>query len=322
MRHRLNPRRRMCQVLDNAFSENNLDLWLQGWDQAPPIVKSCLKTWQAHNEDWTLHALSLDTMAQFIDTERIFPTVHARHLPPELLSDIIRIYLLRHYGGVWVDSTTYCLRPLNEWLPQKTESGFFAFSNPAPDRMLSTWFLSAAKGNYIVEKWSDATQQYWQERSAREHYFWFHYLFADCYRMDPFFKKMWDNTSKISADGPHYYSPYNHKLNMQATGEDRVLIDTPNAPLLKLTHKLEAPQYENNSVLDLLIARASVKRRSIALVNVHSRSAPKIIPRGVRLFAFSWDGMARSTVTEQSVTTSRSKVWSATWSAPATMFHT
>jgi hypothetical protein len=53
-------------------------LWLQGWDLAPAVVKSCLKTWQTHNENWTLHALTMETLGNFIDTETVFSTVDAR----------------------------------------------------------------------------------------------------------------------------------------------------------------------------------------------------------------------------------------------------
>jgi mannosyltransferase OCH1-like enzyme len=43
---------------------------------------------------------------------------------------LARLCLLRTHGGVWVDATVFCRRPLDEWLPEHAASGFFAFANP------------------------------------------------------------------------------------------------------------------------------------------------------------------------------------------------
>ena len=48
-------------------------------------------------------------------------------IPPAAESDLLRLYLLNKYGGVWVDSTNLCRRPLNDWLPSAASQGFFAF---------------------------------------------------------------------------------------------------------------------------------------------------------------------------------------------------
>jgi Capsular polysaccharide synthesis protein len=42
--------------------------------------------------------------------------ISGKGLQPEALSDCIRIELLRRYGGAWADVTTYCLKPLDDWL--------------------------------------------------------------------------------------------------------------------------------------------------------------------------------------------------------------
>ena len=48
-------------------------------------------------------------------------------IPPAAESDLLRLYLLNKYGGVWVDSTNLCRRPLDDWLPSAARQGFFAF---------------------------------------------------------------------------------------------------------------------------------------------------------------------------------------------------
>jgi hypothetical protein len=219
-------------------------------------VKASLNSWKVHNPGWQINTITLESLREFLNVNEIFQDILVEQTPPEAISDVIRIHLLRTYGGVWVDATTYCLCPLDQWLSDNTPVGFFAFSNPGPDRLLSSWFLAAAKGNYMVEKWCEATQQYWKGRKAPHTYFWFHNLFADCYHSDVQFKDYWDKSPTISAAGPHYFSPPEIRLDAQPTIDDLSFIDGPAVPLIKLSHKLNGPHPEPGSVLELLITRA------------------------------------------------------------------
>lgn len=230
-------------------------LWLQGWDEAPDIVQACLKTWQAHHPTWTIQALSAADIHHYLDADALSFRLAGMDMPPEVLSDLIRIELLERYGGVWADGTVYCLQPLDFWLPELLASGFFAFAKPAPDRMLSTWFIAAPRGNYIVREWLRQAHDYWSYRSRRDHYFWFHYLFAQGYKSDPRFRKIWDSTPVLSADEPHYYAPY-EKLSEEVSSEDIQFLDSPPTPVLKLTHKLPDVQYGSDTVLGILRAQA------------------------------------------------------------------
>ena len=66
------------------------------------------------------------------------------------LSNTAQPSLLRRYGGVWVDPTVFCLRPLGDWLDDHYRVGFFAFRNPARDRMMSNWFIASERDNPLL----------------------------------------------------------------------------------------------------------------------------------------------------------------------------
>jgi hypothetical protein len=212
-------------------------LWFQGWEHAPDLVRACAASWRRHNPGWNVRLLSGPTLDACLAP---FPRLAAAasHLSPEARSDVLRIELLHRFGGIWADSTVYCLQPLDGWISDAMPRGFFAFNRPMPDVMLSSWFLAAERGSYIVEHWRRMVQAYWEERTERDHYFWFHRLFADAYASDSAFRAIWDATPKLSAEDPHCFAPYEEQLLNPVDARQRLIVETAQTPMLKLTHKI------------------------------------------------------------------------------------
>ena len=94
-------------------------LWYQGWNNAPAIVKKCLQSWQYHHSVYNYNIILLDkyNIPQFIDLSDVIPSEVVREeVSRAALSDVVRWMLLYKYGGIWVDSTLYCHRPLHTWI--------------------------------------------------------------------------------------------------------------------------------------------------------------------------------------------------------------
>ena len=197
--------------------------WAQGWDSCPEQTRLCLASWERHNPDWRL--IRLDDanagehadLGTFLDGKDITITARSNHL---------RVRLLAQHGGVWVDASTFCSRPLSDWLPALMQSGFFAFSRPAPDRLLATWFLAAEPGNPLVLRWRDLMERYWRSVDRMNFYHWTHYLFAEGCRADPRMNAIWHDTPQVSADGPHqvqfHSEPPNDRHVLVSLAERRV----------------------------------------------------------------------------------------------------
>lgn len=229
------------------IQKNIWNLWLQGWNNAPDIAQSSRESWIVKNPDWRIYSLDIISLFELIPASEL-DRILATSAPPEALSDLIRFELLYRFGGVWADATTICARPLNSWLPDVMEFAFFAFDRPSPDRLISTWFLAAEKGSYIMEKWREAAHTYWKGRTERDHYFWPHNLFGELYRTDPTFKNIWDRVPKISAKHPFHFGPdAKSLLDSPTNGYMKALRET-NIPVFKLTHKLSRP-YGPSSLL-------------------------------------------------------------------------
>ena len=93
-------------------------LWWQGWDQAPPIVLKCLESWHYHHSplEWNIILLDKNNIANFIDLNKAISEQVIKLMSIISLSDVIRWMLLYEYGGVWVDATLFCHKPLTSWL--------------------------------------------------------------------------------------------------------------------------------------------------------------------------------------------------------------
>ena len=118
-------------------------LWFQGWDNAPEANKICFETWKYHNPDWIVCGLDEHTLGRYIDTSMI-PSSLNRDITAQ--SDIIRLMLLEKYGGVWADSTVFCNKPLDDWLP----NGTFMFTKPNKFLDIASWYISAPKESYTI----------------------------------------------------------------------------------------------------------------------------------------------------------------------------
>jgi hypothetical protein len=142
-------------------------LWLQGFDSAPDLVRVCSESWARENPGWRVHLLSRDRLGEHLD-EDFARDLFALGLPPQKTANLIRLYLISRHGGVWADADCYCARPLDDWLPEAAENGFFAFrfdadawleenkgrivsrlSGRSLDRVLGNWFLAGCAGNEV-----------------------------------------------------------------------------------------------------------------------------------------------------------------------------
>ena len=136
--------------------------WHQGWDHAPPMMQQCRKSWIAHNGTWEIRCLDAHSVRDFIEIPPLYGPGGVE-LPFASLSDVIRIHLLAQHGGVWADATTFCTRPLDEWIGQvASPSRFFAYAKPTPDRPIASWFLASEQNGAIACRFRDATNQLWR----------------------------------------------------------------------------------------------------------------------------------------------------------------
>lgn len=197
-------------------------------------------------------------------------------------SDLLRCALLADAGGVWVDATCLCVTPLNNWVFDVISSGFFAFRDPGPDRLISNWLLASVPGCSLVRSFYMEHERYWNEnqfpdqntkvrlnirsklntilnRNPTLAFFWlywpvrrilrvypyyiFHYHFAMHIAKNKSSHSIFEAMPYHSADAPHILQMLARHQDLSMTEIKSILLSS-SSPVYKLTWKEEIFQRE------------------------------------------------------------------------------
>jgi len=240
-------------------------LWFQGEAAAPEIVTRCINTWREKNPDFKLVFLSEDNIFYYIDRSE-FNCMKFDDLAYPPRSDLLRLYLLSRFGGVWVDPTSICVLPLSSWL-NLDGAKFFAFENPGHDRPIANWFMASKKGGYIAVEFYKAFKSYWSGKELYSlvndgswlnrygshpalQWIWFsllvrlfrvypyfinHYHFERLLKKDMVFSSYWKQRKKISAKPSNTPASQGMAEPISAALKAMILAECP--PVLKMSWK-------------------------------------------------------------------------------------
>lgn len=151
--------------------------WLQGEEQAPPMVKRCIESVRKYAVDYTIRLLTADNIEQTVDLpEYIWRKYKEGTISFTHFSDILRTALLVQHGGIWLDVTVLLTSPIPTTIAQQPLF-FFQKSpfQPIP-HIGSSWFIVAQKGNPVLQRVLDVLCEYWKKENVLRDYFLFHLI--------------------------------------------------------------------------------------------------------------------------------------------------
>jgi len=206
--------------------------WHSGWGNAPLLALKCKDSWIHYNPNWEIRLLDNKDLEKFLP--KGLP-----QMDPCKTSEVLRVNLLKEFGGVWADASAWCNKPLDDWLPDCVKNGFFAFAYPAKTRLIAEWFLASTTNNYMIRTFANKVNEYWQVHNKAHKYFWFSLLFENIYNTDLKFNSIWNSVPKVNCpsgviDSPHYFVPFDKNINL-ITDEYIEMIKSKSPPVLKLT---------------------------------------------------------------------------------------
>ena len=168
--------------------------WAQGYEDVPPLVRECLSSVEKFAAGYTLVRLTDANLSEYIDLPEFVQ--NRRHSYARAhFADLLRLMLLRVYGGIWMDATILLSGPLPEpW----ADAGFFVFRRDPGEPNRRYWrntyayyfswtpgfrvnmlnsFIVARRGNRTVSELCDLLLLWWRDHDALPDYFFFQILF-------------------------------------------------------------------------------------------------------------------------------------------------
>ncbi|WFF39528.1 capsular polysaccharide synthesis protein [Moraxella nasibovis] len=171
--------------------------WGQGVNgDLPDIVKLCFKSVDKYKGDYQVIRLDDDNLSDYLEfPDFVFEKRQNPQFKPAFFADILRLALLYHYGGVWVDATILLTAPIDERI---LAQDFFMFSRHPNAGNQDFWenfnadyfgwhkhhyvnilnsFIVAKQGNNLAYDSLQLMLNFWHTQNHITHYFFFQIMF-------------------------------------------------------------------------------------------------------------------------------------------------
>ena len=220
--------------------------WAQGYDNVPEVVSRCLASVDRYTEGYTIIRLTDDTLSTYLDLPD-FLVAKRQLMTTAHFSDLLRLMLLKTYGGIWMDATILLTGPIPR---EYAESDFFVFRRDPnePDyrywrnvyayyfgwakgfrvNMLSS-FMVAKRDNPIVSELCNLMLFWWMKYDAFPDYFFLQIM------VDVYCTRFNRDFLQASDTHPHYLQQSISDPGFDLM--DRELIEKK-IPIHKLTYKI------------------------------------------------------------------------------------
>jgi hypothetical protein len=134
--------------------------WGQGEENIPEFQKLCIKSWKKNlGQEYKINIISKD---YFLSIQNEFNDDYLSKFTFQQQSDIVRLYLLYEYGGIWMDITTILQNDLS-FILNKFKQGYeqvgFNVEYPLHSKkniVLESWFIAVkSKKNFKIGLWKE-----------------------------------------------------------------------------------------------------------------------------------------------------------------------
>ena len=127
------------------------------WDskEMPELVKICINNWKELHPDFEINILNNETIHAFLPN---FPKL--KDFNPVFKSDLLRLSLLKEYGGIYLDASVFLNQRLDQYISFYIENNldllvFSSEGHPNEKKypITENWFIISEKNNLFIEKW-------------------------------------------------------------------------------------------------------------------------------------------------------------------------
>lgn len=233
---------------ENETSDYVWICWFQGEKNAPKLVQKCIESAKKNLPNKKIIILSDENLKEYIEFPSYIEKKYKKGvICPAHYSDLIRLELLKKYGGLWIDATVLVTQepPANFF-----EQNLFVYKNITTDNKsdisvkASSWLIYANKNNPIVELTGKLMQEYWKKKNIAISYNLIHLFFSMAAKKC---SSEWEQVKSMSNIPPHILQ---FELEKKYT-EERWNEITKMSPFHKLNFRIKTD--EKDTFYDFII---------------------------------------------------------------------
>lgn len=178
--------------------------WLQGMEAAPEIVKKCYQSLQDNLGEREIILLTDENYREWVTFPRyIQKKIDNGIITRTHMTDLLRLELLEHYGGTWIDATVFCSgKNIPDYI---WDSDFFLYQIMKPGldghaQRISSWLITSCTNQPIVLLVKKLLYEYWKTNNKMADYFLIHDLMELALEAYP---EEWMKVVPVSSSIPH-----------------------------------------------------------------------------------------------------------------------
>ena len=250
--------------VDNPYPDRIWTMWMQGYDQAPEIVKACIDSIKKFSNGREVVILDSNNINDYVQMpDYITKKYKEGKITHTHYSDLVRLELLDKYGGTWIDSTMYCTDYFEIFL--KPDLMFFQKLRTDNMYRMSSFFMhSANPHNYLIQRLKGCLWNYWKKNNKLCAYFLLHLFFIVLLRKDEKCKQIWQNMPMFMSWLPQILvQEYTKEYN-----EERIEYLKSLCPVHKFSYKKDG-FYSGVKVDEKYISENSLYNRIVAPYKKH-----------------------------------------------------
>lgn len=133
-------------------------IWMYWEGNLPQLVEKCILQIKKKNPNYEVYVLNPENIKEFCNID----DPYFENTTPQQKADLIRFYLIYHYGGIWLDASTLVYENLNwiEKLVVQNQTSAFAYYRAKNTThldfpVLENWLLASVEKNLFFKYWFD-----------------------------------------------------------------------------------------------------------------------------------------------------------------------
>ena len=192
--------------------------WKQGEEHMPEIIQLCLRSKIRQSNGHPVILLTEDNIKDYVDfPDYIWNQFHEGKIRVQHLADMIRVYLIYRYGGLWLDASVFCHKQMDDEIFKKQI--FSLKGEPMPEfvsnNQWTTFIIGGSKGNTLCSFLNAFFLDYCKNNKPFIDYFMFDCAIALAYYNIPSVKAEIDSLPKTEGDVYWLNQALNRKVNTE-----------------------------------------------------------------------------------------------------------